>query len=326
MNIGILGSGFIVPIFIENATKIRDYHIRAVWGRHPEKITAFKDRADYVTSDLKKILNDEKIDVIYVALPNSLHYEYARKALQAGKDVLLEKPFCVTYEQTRKLINYARKKKRLLFETIMTIHTQNYRKMQKHLTRIGDIRMIEGSFSQYSRRYDRFCKGEILPAFDRSLAGGALMDLGIYNIHYVCGLFKEPLSTDYLPNLVNGIDTSGILLLDYGSFKASLVNAKDSQGESHITIQGTKGRITCLGTASRCALIRITMNDGSCIEYRDGNDSEFTGMSHELKEFLRIWKKRDFKTLEAYQEKTQIAARVLEQAWRKAGLDFPVDD
>ncbi|MBQ5443872.1 MAG: Gfo/Idh/MocA family oxidoreductase, partial [Erysipelotrichaceae bacterium] len=81
INIGIIGSGFIVPVFIGASKAFEDFHLRAIWGRHEEKLIPFKEDVDYCTTDLEKILCDESIDVIYVALPNKLHYEYALKAL-----------------------------------------------------------------------------------------------------------------------------------------------------------------------------------------------------------------------------------------------------
>ena len=104
INIGIIGSGFIIPVFIEVSKMFEDYHLRAIWGRHEEKLLQFKDEVDYYTTDLEKVLSDEEIDAIYVALPNSLHYQYAMEALKHGKHVILEKPFTVYYKDAKKLI------------------------------------------------------------------------------------------------------------------------------------------------------------------------------------------------------------------------------
>ncbi|MBR4422210.1 MAG: Gfo/Idh/MocA family oxidoreductase, partial [Erysipelotrichaceae bacterium] len=110
INIGILGSGFIVPVFIEMSKLYRQYHLRAIWGRHEEKLLTFKEEFEYYTTDLEAFLSDEKIDVVYIALPNALHYEYALKALEHGKHVILEKPFTVHKKEAKKLIDLAKKK------------------------------------------------------------------------------------------------------------------------------------------------------------------------------------------------------------------------
>ena len=92
INVGVIGSGFIVPVFIRQSKQFKEYHLCGIWGRHEEKLLNFKDEFEYVTTDLDRLLNDKKIDVIYVALPNKLHFEYAYKALKANKSVILPLP------------------------------------------------------------------------------------------------------------------------------------------------------------------------------------------------------------------------------------------
>ena len=62
INIGIIGSGFIVPVFIQSSKKCKAYHLRAIWGRHEAKLLNFKDEFDYYTTDLEEILNDEFVE------------------------------------------------------------------------------------------------------------------------------------------------------------------------------------------------------------------------------------------------------------------------
>ena len=96
------------------------------------------------------------------------------------------------------------------------------------------------NYSQYSSRYDAFKRGEIAPAFNPEMGGGALRDLNIYNIHLLVGLFGKPHRVEYLPNVERGVDTSGILVLDYGNFKAVAIGAKDCSAEIRSTIQGIR--------------------------------------------------------------------------------------
>ena len=94
-----------------------------------------------------------------------------------------------------------------------------YNKIKELLPELGDIKIVVSNFSQYSSRYDAFKSGTILPAFDYTKAGGSLMDLNIYNIHFIVGLFGEPKDVHYFPNIEHNIDTSGILILEYDNFK-----------------------------------------------------------------------------------------------------------
>lgn len=92
INIGIVGAGFIVPIFIEAVSKVGGYHIRGIMARKEEVLSGLKEKysIDYYTLDYQEMFNDPEIDAIYLAVPNSDHYFYAREALLAGKHVIVE--------------------------------------------------------------------------------------------------------------------------------------------------------------------------------------------------------------------------------------------
>lgn len=321
MNIGIIGSGFIVPVFIETSKKFKDYHLRAIWGRHEEKLLGFKDDFDYYTTDLEKMLSDKRVDVVYIALPNALHYEYAMKALKHGKHVMLEKPFTVHYDETKKLIDYARKHKLIIFEAIVTKHNPNYQKMIKLKDKLGDIKMVCANFSQYSRRYDRFKKGEITPVFNSKMAGGALLDLNVYNIHFVVGMFGRPKKVNYFPNVERGVDTSGVLILDYGKFKATLMAGKDCKADNYAIVQSDEGYLRCNTTASRCGNFTLKFNNKEAEEY-GADDNEFGGWVFEMKEFAKIYKKKDLDKAYEYNQTTLDVAYVLDKAIKSGGLEY----
>lgn len=321
MKIGVIGSGFIVDVFVKGMKAYKDVELYAIWGRHEEKIKQFKSFKKYYTN-IDDFYNDENIDVVYVAVPNSLHYEYSLKALKSNKHVLCEKPFCQTYKQAKTLIDYAKKNKLLLFETIMTKHARNYKQIQKLVDKLGSIKMVEANYSQYSRRYDKFKNGLTLPAFDYKMAGGALMDLGVYNIHFVSGIFGMPSKISYYPNIEKNVDTSGVLILDYKKFKATLVACKDCKVDSYALIQGDKGYIRLNTTTSRCASYSIVLNDGYRKDVQDKDLSEFAGWKTLYDEFMKLYKKKDYKTCYEYLKQTLIVQKILDGARSSAKMKF----
>lgn len=322
LNIGIIGSGFIVPVFIRTSGLFEQMHLRAIWGRHEEKLLPFRNEVDYLTCDLEELLNDEQIDVIYVALPNKLHYEYALKALEHGKHVLLEKPFTVYHREAKKLIELAKEKQLILFEAIPNGYNPLLAKAKDKLADLGEIRMAVCNYSQYSRRYDRFKKGEILPAFDRKLAGGALLDLGVYNVRFMLQFFGKPKKVEYHANIAKGVDTSGILVLDYGQFKATLIAAKDCKTDSYALIQGDQGYLRCNSTTSRAADFTIKLNSGQEEHFSQEDHGEFAGWSHEMREFIQIYEENDLAKAKKYNEVTLMEVRILEKALKSAGLNY----
>ena len=322
INVGIIGSGFIVPVFISVSKMNEEFHLRGIWGRHEEKLLQFKDDFDYYTCDLERMLCDEQIDVVYIALPNALHYQYAMMALKHHKHVILEKPFTVYYKQAKKLIDYAAKHDLILFEAIVTAHNPYFHQAVKEKEKLGEIRMVVCNFSQYSRRYDRFRKGEILPAFDKNLAGGALLDLGVYNVHFVTGIFGAPKKVSYFPNVEKGVDTSGVLILDYGKFKATCIAAKDCKADSYCLVQGDLGYLRNNTTSSRCADFTLKLNDGSEEHFFQEKQGEFDSWIYEMKEFIRLYENRDLEKAKEYNRQTLIVMKVLDQALKSADLNY----
>ncbi|ADY84367.1 hypothetical protein [Lactobacillus delbrueckii] len=97
--------------------------------------------------------------------------------------------------------------------------------MASDLQLLGPVHVVSLNYTQYSSRYDRFLAGDISPAFNPRLGGGALLDLNVYNIHLAVSLFGAPLDVHYFPNLQKGVDTSGVLVLAYDDKQASLTAA-----------------------------------------------------------------------------------------------------
>ena len=241
MNLGILGTGKIVQEFLPEIDNLKIGY-KAILGtlRSKERVEelAANFNLQKIYFDYDEMLTDEKLDTIYIALPNHLHYEFSKKALQAGKNVIVEKPAVTTLEEFQDLKNIAAANKKILLEAVTLHYLPAYKNIRADLSKLGDIKIVSMNYSQYSSRYDAFKRGEILPAFDAKKAGGALMDINTYNINFVVGLFGAPKTFTYSANIERGIDTSGVMVLDYGNFKAVCIGAKDCQALTASTIQG----------------------------------------------------------------------------------------
>ena len=129
MKIGTIGTGSIVTWVMTEAMRTEGVEYRAVYSRKEESGRALAGRfgVQKVYTDLDAMLADETIDFIYVASPNSLHYEQARRALLAGKNVICEKPFAPTRAQAAELAALAQQKQRFLFEGITTAFLPPFR-------------------------------------------------------------------------------------------------------------------------------------------------------------------------------------------------------
>lgn len=326
MKIGILGTGMIAKELLSIGNKLTGITISAIcnvrWTKEDIKEFANSNNIKYGYNDMNDFLNSN-IDTVYVALPNNLHFSYAKQALEAGKHVILEKPFTTNYKEAVILSEIARKKQLFLWEAISNQYLPNYKKIKELLPSIGNVKIVNCNYSQYSSRYDRFKDGIILPAFDPDCAGGALMDLNIYNIHYVVGLFGKPKDVFYYPNIERNIDTSGILVMEYENFVCTCIGAKDCKAPISNTIQGDKGCIIQNSPSNTCQGFEVLMNDGTKMFY-DENVHEHR-MVNEFLDFESMYEGRNFDECYIRLNHTLNVCDVLTKARYKAGLLFPFE-
>ena len=205
MKLALLGTGMIVTEVLPVLTTIEGIELEAILStpRSLDKAEALAKQygLSQATSDYELILSNPEVDTIYVGTPNHTHYDYAKKALLAGKYVICEKPFTLHLEEFEELAKLAQEKKLLLMEAITNQYLANFTAIKEALSDIGDIKIVNINYSQYSSRYDAFKHGEIAPVFNSEMGGGALRDLNIYNIHLLVGLFGKPNRVEYLPNV-----------------------------------------------------------------------------------------------------------------------------
>lgn len=222
MRIGIIGTGLIVDVFLSALNKIDGAECVAIYSRKEEtaKLLAEKYQVETIYTDLEKLYNDPAIDFIYVASPNSLHYEHTYRALEHGKHVICEKPFTSTVHETESLMELTRKNGLMLFEGITTIHLPNYHLIKQNVGKLGELKLVQCNYSQYSSKYNALFRGETPNVFNPEFSGGALADINIYNLHFVLNLFGVPQSVSYSANKhPNGIDTSGVLVMKYPNYR-----------------------------------------------------------------------------------------------------------
>ena len=326
MKLGVVGTGMIAKEALPVLRKV-GVDIGALCGT-PRSAETVKDLcAEYGiaqgVTDFAALLSDSDIDTVYLAVPNSQHYPMTKQALEAGKHVILEKPMTDSARRAAELADLSRKRGVLLFEAVTTRHNPNYQAVREFLPEVGTLKFAQCNFSQYSSRYDAFRRGETPTAFDPAKSGGALMDLNLYNLHYLVGLFGRPRSLRYLANMERGIDTSGVVTLDYGTFKGVSVAAKDSASPCRCLVQGDAGYIVQETPANVCGKVTLRLNDGAEKFY-----DAFHGhrMEPEFETFLRAIDGGDRSLCDTLLEQSVIVAELLSEARKQAGIRFPSDE
>ena len=334
MKVGIIGTGKIVAEALYAIDSLEEIEVNAIFARpHSRKRGedfALKYDIPSVYTDYDELLKEAEVDTVYIGLVNNVHFEYAKRALESGKNVILEKPFTGTFKEAESLFKTAKENDCFVFEAITVLHNEVIEKMKEALPKLGRIRMMLANYSQYSSRYDSFLAGKTEHSFDPACLGGALRDINIYNIHYAAALFGEPKGEHYYPNIgYNGIDTSGTLILEYDGFSAVCTGAKDSDSPCFVIVQGEKGCFRIDGKPNVAPNLTVEYLCGEkYAEQRDATGAllrpvireEFVPkpvhhrMTKEFKDFAKMIDEKDFRKAKEYARESLTVMKIVERA------------
>ncbi|RMF81756.1 MAG: gfo/Idh/MocA family oxidoreductase [Chloroflexi bacterium] len=243
MRWGILGTGLIAGLFAEGLSAVDDADIAAVGSRTQQNADTFGDRWHVPNrhASYEALANDPDVDVIYIATPHPFHYENALLCLNAGKHVLIEKPFAMNARQAKEIIDLARSKNLFAMEAMWTRFVPAIVKVREWIAagKIGDVCMVRASLS-FRAPFDPTHR-----LFAPELGGGALLDVGIYPISFAYMLLGAPqkvASTAYLGE--TGTDDYSSYLFTYDGGKiAQLWSGVHLSVPVEAQIFGTEGFI-----------------------------------------------------------------------------------
>lgn len=245
MKWGILATGNIAGKFAATIQQMPDQKLVACASRSLEKAKTFAEKFDILKAygSYEEMLQDADVEAVYIATPNNLHYENCVMCLNAGKHVLCEKPFTPTRAEGEKLFTLAAQKGLFIMEAFWIRFLPALQKMQE-LLKEGVIGNVVWARSDYGfiaagARKER--------KFDSSLAGGALLDIGIYNLGFmrmVMGdMQPETFHSQYHINEYGTDDFSTILLQYPDGKSASVTTSIGMQLPRYAAVFGTKGSI-----------------------------------------------------------------------------------
>ena len=187
---GLLGAGVIIDRWIKGAMQVEDMEIAAVASRTAESARHMAEKYGIPeVMSYGELLGRDDIDAVYVPVPHTAHKDLTIRALEAGKNVLVEKPAAVTAADFEEMAACAKKNGKFLMEAVWTRFFPLAGKLEEVLKEgaIGDLRLMQSSFSFRSMP-------EAAPRlFDPARAGGALLDVGVYDLHFADMVFgRQP--------------------------------------------------------------------------------------------------------------------------------------
>lgn len=273
LNWGILGTGLIAHEMGE-ALQAVNGEIYAVCGTSMEK--AEKYRAEFQVQkaygSADEMLADENIDIVYIATPHNSHYQWILAALKAGKHVFCEKSVTVNSRQLEECAAIAKEKGLVICDGTTLLHMPLYKKLKQMIEdgAIGDVKMVQVNFGS-CKEYDvknRF--------FSKELAGGALLDIGVYATSFARFFMKS--RPDVVLTTANyfetGVDeTSGILLKNPDGEMAVMALTMRAKQPKRGVVAGEKGFIE-IDNYPRASKAVITYTQDGHIEVVEAGKTE----------------------------------------------------
>ena len=263
---GILGPGGIARAFAKDLTLLEGHTVGAVGSRSLSNAQSFADDfGGTAYGSYEELINDSTIDAIYVATPHPAHHDNVISALDAGKAVLCEKPFAVNAKQAQAMVDAASRNKVALMEAMWARFLPHYAQVREIIASdvLGPIMSIHADHGQ------RLADQNIPRLIEPQLAGGALLDLGIYPISFAHMILGNPVAINSSAVMTDkGVDAQSSMIFTYeNGAQAVLTTTMIEQTPCRAVVAGLNGWLEIDRTFYNPASMRVVLNDGSVTEY-----------------------------------------------------------
>ena len=322
INFAVIGSGWISEKFVNATLASNQLKLKAVYSRKIEKAEEFaaKFSVSRYYNDLQALACDTDIQAVYIASPNSLHFEQTLQMLQHGKHVICEKPLASDARQVELLYQAALDNNVILFEAYMTASLPNFQQVKNNLDKLGQLRKAHLHYCQYSSRYQKYLDGENPNTFNPAFSNGSIMDIGYYCIAFAVALFGEPQKIQASALLLeSGVDGCGSVLLDYGNFSVTIDHSKISNSVLESEIQGEQGSLV-IKQLNTCDEVRLCTPEITELTLPQHENS----MSYEVEFFARQIAQGEMDAKSVLRSKQ--TADVITEIRQLTGVKFPSDN
>ena len=265
LNWATLGCG-VIANQLAQAMQAKGRKLYSVANRTRQKAVDFAEKygIEKVYDNIDEVFEDENVDIIYISTPHNTHIEYLRKALKSGKNVICEKSITLNSRELDEAIRLAKKNDVVLAEAMTIYHMPIYKKLNEIINsgKLGELKLIQMNFGSY-KPYDmnnRF--------FNRNLAGGAMLDIGVYAISFVRWFMssKPHKITSQVKYAPTGVDEqASILLQNKEDEMASIILSLHAKQPKRGTISFDKGYVE---------IFEYPRGDEAVITYTDTGETE----------------------------------------------------
>mgnify|MGYP004676521607 FL=1 len=320
MRWGILSTGTIAKNFAQTASRMPDVQMQAVASRSSGSAEAFARAYGIPTAhgSYAALADDPNVDIVYVATPHSRHYADMKPLIEAGKHILCEKSFTADAKQAKEIFALAEKKHIFVMEAFWTKFIPLYRQIEAILAsgKLGEIRAVTAQYGYTTAREAR--------KFDPELAGGTLLDIGVYAVGFACMMMGYAFDDVRGDLVMNGVGTDALdaITLRKGRAVAQLTTVIGANMPTFGAVYGTKGRID----------IPEFKNPTRAVLHLDGQEPEelthpfeINGFEYEIREAQACAEAGRLQSERMTGEQTIAVMRILDEIRRQNGFRFPFE-
>ena len=321
-NVGIMGTGNIAAVMAETLNRMKGVKLYAVASREKVKADVFagKHGVKKAYGSYEELVKDNKVELIYIATPHSEHYENARLCLENNKPVLCEKSFTANAAQAEELVKLAREKHVFITEAIWTRYMPMLKTIREVIGSgvIGDPKTLTANLGYVIDKVERI----LSPA----LAGGALLDVGVYPINFAMMIFGNDIekvrsSCTYTDT---GVDRQNTVTLQYGDGKYAVLNSSmESLSDRKGIIYGTKGFAIVENINN---FESITVYDASykkAAEYK--RPKQISGYEYEVEASIRAIRAGKIQCEEMPHEEILRVMKLMDSLRKEWGIVYPFE-
>lgn len=320
MNIGIIGAGHIAAKMADTLGPMKEADAYAVASRDLIKAEAFAKAHGLKKAygSYEELVSDPDVDIVYIATPHSHHFEHAKLCIEHGKHVLCEKAFTMNAAQAEVLFSMAEEKGVLITEAIWTRYMPSRKIIDVQLARgvIGEVRTLTANLHYTICRKERIFRPE--------LAGGALLDVGIYPLNFALMHFGNDYSSisSSVQMTETGVDGQECITLSYPDGRFAVLNA-GIYGESdrHGVFYGSRGYLV-VDNINNPAAIDLYDPDHRLIHHMD-MPAQITGYEYEVLELIDCIRKGEKECPSMPHAETLRVLRIMDGLRKEWGLVYP---
>jgi predicted dehydrogenase len=318
---GILATGGIAQVFARDLALLPDATITAVGSRTQERADEFGERfsVEHRHGSYESLVQDPDVDAVYVATPHPGHHDAALLAIEAGKAVLVEKPFAMDGAEARAMVAAARAANVLLVEAMWTRFLPHIARLREILAAgtLGELVYLTAEHGQWFAHDPQF------RLFAPSLGGGALLDLGIYPVSFAHLVLGTPAKITAVSGpAFTGVDATTSMIFQYdGGAQAVLTTSLAAASNNPAAIYGSDARLEIDGWFYTPTTFRVISRDGTELERYDV-PHEGHGLRHEAAEVGRCLRAGLTESPLLPLAETVAIMDTLDEVRRQIGLDY----